>query len=141
MTVNDATIKGGELTAENDGTIVVNGGAFPAASKVENFAGNVVSVNGTYFVGTTADKTVANAGSGDVVAAVKGSVTVNGKTLNEGESYTVPSKYYYYPSTTTDTTADTAKASPKTFDAGVGVYAVTAVLSLSGMAWTAKKRH
>ena len=49
------------------------------------------------------------------------------------------STYYYYPST--DTTTDTAKASPKTFDAGVGVYAVTAVLSLSGMAWTAKKRH
>lgn len=141
VTVNDATIKGGELTAENDGTIVVNGGAFPAASKVENFAGNVVSVNGTYFVGTAADKAVANAGSGDVVAAVKGSVTVNGKTLNAGESYTVPSKYYYYPSASTDTTTDTAKASPKTFDAGVGVYAVTAVLSLSGMAWTAKKRH
>ncbi len=31
--------------------------------------------------------------------------------------------------------------SPKTFDAGVGVYAVTAVLSVTGMAWTAKKRH
>ncbi len=46
--------------------------------------------------------------------------------------------YYYSPSTTT---TDTTKGSPKTFDAGVGVYAVTAVLSLSGMAWTAKKRH
>ncbi len=30
---------------------------------------------------------------------------------------------------------------PQTFDAGVGIYAVTAVLSLGGMAWTAKKRH
>ena len=46
--------------------------------------------------------------------------------------------YYYSPSTTT---TDTTKGSPKTFDAGVGVYAVTAVLSLGGMAWTAKKRH
>ena len=46
--------------------------------------------------------------------------------------------YYYSPSTTT---TDTTKGSPKTFDAGIGVYAVTAVLSLSGMAWTAKKRH
>ena len=45
--------------------------------------------------------------------------------------------YYYYPSTTTD---DTTKGSPKTFDAGVGIYAVTAVLSVTGMAWTAKKR-
>ena len=25
--------------------------------------------------------------------------------------------------------------------AGVGIYAVTAVLSVTGMAWTAKKRH
>ena len=33
------------------------------------------------------------------------------------------------------------KTSPKTFDAGVGIYAVTAVLSVTGMAWTAKKRH
>ena len=30
---------------------------------------------------------------------------------------------------------------PQTFDAGIGVYAVTAVLSITGMAWTAKKRH
>ena len=47
--------------------------------------------------------------------------------------------YYYHP--TTDTKADEAKGSPKTFDAGVGIYAVTAVLSVTGMAWTAKKRH
>ncbi len=45
--------------------------------------------------------------------------------------------YYYYPSTTTN---DTTKGSPKTFDAGVGIYAVIAVLSVTGMAWTAKKR-
>ena len=31
--------------------------------------------------------------------------------------------------------------SPKTFDAGVGIYAVTAVLSVTGMAWVGKKRH
>ena len=46
--------------------------------------------------------------------------------------------YYYSPSTTT---TDTTKGSPKTFDAGIGIYAVTAVLSVTGMAWTAKKRH
>ena len=28
-----------------------------------------------------------------------------------------------------------------TFDAGVGIYAVTAGLSVTGMAWTAKKRE
>ena len=48
---------------------------------------------------------------------------------------------YYYSSTTTDTKTDTTKGSPKTFDAGIGIYAVTAVLSVTGMAWTAKKRH
>ena len=46
--------------------------------------------------------------------------------------------YYYHP--TTDTKADGTKGSPKTFDAGVGIYAVTAVLSVTGMAWAAKKR-
>ena len=50
-----------------------------------------------------------------------------------------PPHYYYHP--TTDTKADETKGSPKTFDAGVGIYAVTAVLSVTGMAWTAKKRH
>ena len=48
---------------------------------------------------------------------------------------------YYYYQPTTDTKADDAKGSPKTFDAGIGIYAVTAVLSVTGMAWTAKKRH
>ena len=51
-----------------------------------------------------------------------------------------PSNNYYYYSSATDTTS-TTKGSPKTFDAGVGIYAVTAVLSVTGMAWTAKKRH
>ena len=50
-----------------------------------------------------------------------------------------PPHYYYQP--TTDTKTDTTKGSPKTFDAGIGIYAVTAVLSVTGMAWTAKKRH
>ena len=49
--------------------------------------------------------------------------------------------YYYYPSTSDTTTSTTTKGSPKTFDAGAGIYAVTALLSVTGMAWTAKKRH
>lgn len=75
-------------------------------------------------------------------------VKINGKDAARGE-YTVPvtpdptpeqPPRYYYNSTTT-TTKDGSKTSPKTFDAGVGIYAVTAVLSVTGMAWTAKKRH
>ena len=49
--------------------------------------------------------------------------------------------YYYYPSTSDTTTSTTTKGSPKTFDAGVGIYAVTALLSVTGMAWAGKKRH
>ena len=43
--------------------------------------------------------------------------------------------------TSMDFTIGGKSSSPKTFDAGVGIYAVTAVLSVTGMAWTAKKRH
>ncbi len=45
--------------------------------------------------------------------------------------------YYYYAPTTTDSKT----GSPKTFDTGVGIYAVTALLSVTGMAWAGKKRH
>ena len=77
-------------------------------------------------------------------------VKINGKDAARGE-YTVPvtpdptpeqpPRYYYNSTTTTDTKKDEGKTSPKTFDAGVGIYAVTAVLSVTGMAWTAKKRE
>ena len=43
--------------------------------------------------------------------------------------------------TSMDFTIGGKSSRPKTFDAGVGIYAVTAVLSVTGMAWTAKKRH
>ena len=49
--------------------------------------------------------------------------------------------YYYYSPTSDTTTSTTTKGSPKTFDAGVGIYAVTALLSVTGMAWAGKKRH
>ena len=89
------------------------------------------------------DVAFSNVPSGtSITNAGGGNVTVNGgDRLGEGTTYTVPSapKYYYKnPSTSTD---DTTKGSPKTFDAGIGIYAVTAVLSVTGMAWTAKKRH
>ena len=48
-------------------------------------------------------------------------------------------KYYYY--SPADGSADAAKGSPKTFDAGVGIYAVSVALSLTGTAWIVRKRH
>ena len=66
--------------------------------------------------------------------------TTGSAGVNNGEQQPSTGGYYYY-DPTTDTKADDAKGSPKTFDAGIGIYAVTAVLSVTGMAWTAKKRH
>ena len=51
-----------------------------------------------------------------------------------------PPRYYYNSTTTTDTKADGTKGSPKTFDAGMGIYALTAVLSVTGMAYVGKKK-
>lgn len=50
---------------------------------------------------------------------------------------------YYYNSGTTETgkTDENKKGSPKTFDAGVGIYAVSVALSLTGTAWIGRKRH
>ena len=59
------------------------------------------------------------------LAAGKHTVTILSSTGNTSMDFTIGGK----------------SSSPKTFDAGVGIYAVTAVLSVTGMAWTAKKRH
>ena len=80
----------------------------------------------------------------EVVAAPAGGELVK----NEDGSYSVvekapeqPPRYYYNSTTTTtDTKADGTKGSPKTFDAGVGIYALTAVLSVTGMAYVGKKK-
>lgn len=52
-------------------------------------------------------------------------------------------RYYYNSGTTTDTdnADENKKGSPKTFDPGVGIYAVSAALSLTGTAWIGRKRH
>lgn len=50
---------------------------------------------------------------------------------------------YYYNSGTTETgkTDENKKGSPKTFDPGAGIYAVSAALSLTGTARIGRKRH
>lgn len=52
-------------------------------------------------------------------------------------------RYYYNSGTTTDTdnADEDKKGSPKTFDPGAGIYAVSAALSLTGTAWIDRKRH
>ena len=94
---------------------------------------------------TSSDATVATVNENGVVSAVaKGTATITATAGGKSAACTVTVKaasggYYYYPGSTT--TTDTAKTSPKTFDAGVGIYAVTAMLSVTGMAWVGKKRH
>ena len=163
----DSTVVTGEVMKgqkADKAVVAVTGGAF--SSYVSNYtAGDTpVAVNeGTYYVGAgTIQNAAKNLSAGDQLEIMKGTViltdvpvgvtvanngagtvTVNGSgAITEGNPYTVPARYYYYNSTTTttDTKADDTKGSPKTFDAGVGIYAVTAVLSVTGMAWTAKKR-
>ena len=85
----------------------------------------ITSANNTVSDGTNTSKSAAKTGE------VDNATVVNVKTTGG---------YYYY-DPTTDTTQDEAKGSPKTFDAGIGIYAVTAVLSVTGMAWVGKKRH
>ena len=129
------------------------------------FAFNERTNEPTYYVGAeTIQNAAKNLSAGQWLAIGKGNVTlrdvpagvivrpvndtvgvvVNGKNISGNQyidGYTVPqSSGYYYYQPTTDTKADDTKGSPKTFDAGVGIYAVTAVLSVTGMAWTAKKR-
>ena len=162
VVMKDAAGNAGNLVsdAKDSDVIKVVGGTSDSdiTAYTEATAPVVLTGDGTYHIGTTAaNAAVRNAASGETVTVVKGNaaltevpagvvvvpnqgttVTVNGVPVT-GDSYTVPARYYYN-STTTDTKADDTKGSPKTFDAGVGIYAVTAVLSVTGMAWTAKKR-
>ena len=83
--------------------------------------------------------------NGIVTAKVEGTATITatagGKTATCTVTVKAAPRYYYNSTTTTGTKADGTKGSPKTFDAGIGIYAVTAVLSVTGMAWAAKKRE
>ena len=57
-------------------------------------------------------------------------------TWTDKEKTSSTGTYYYYNTGSTGTSS----ASPRTFDAGVGVYALTAALSVTGMTWL-KKKH
>ena len=141
-TTKTINAKGGEVTIDS-ATITSNAKAISAGGGKVTV--NDVTVNGSGTVETKdGGQVVINQGSfqSDVSDYVASGSQM---TRNENGTYSVtksiPSTggYYYHP--TTDTKADETKGSPKTFDAGVGIYAVTAVLSVTGMAWVGKKRH
>lgn len=139
-------------------SVKVSGGTFssdPNTYVVQNTP--VATAGSDYIVGGKDIADAANGGKdvtvieGGAINGVKEGVTIaigedagtaiiNNKTV-KGDSYTVPiTPRYYYNSTTTDTKKDDGKSSPKTFDVGVGAYAVSAVLSLTGMAYVGKKK-
>ena len=139
-------LKDGEVSAvEKKGNLAIYAGSFTV--NVNDYVTDnipVASNNGTYYVGANTIQNAANnLSAGQQLTVVQGTVDINGieYSADGNTTYTKPSSggyYYYHP--TTDTKADDTKGSPKTFDAGVGIYAVTAVLSVTGMAWAAKKR-
>ena len=163
LTVTGGTVNGELAVTKNDKTTVaVSGGTF--AGDVSEYAATepvAKKTNGTYIVGASAIVAAANAdraitivkSNGVALEGINSNVTVsaganagvvkvNGNTVTAGTSYTVPARYYYNSTTTTttDTKADGTKGSPKTFDAGVGIYAVSAILSVTGMAYVGKKK-
>ncbi len=144
------SITGGTFTSANAkavGSYVGNGAAEPVTAFVtggtfstdvtEYLAeGKILQKNGDTYTAVT------NSGITSGTYTAKPTVPDGYKVVeNTDGTFTVEKVggyYYYHP--TTDTKADDTKGSPKTFDAGVGIYAVTAVLSVTGMAWATKKR-
>ena len=140
-TANTDKKNGVVVTGSHAGGSMVENNAFvshtfdggDAQGAVYGAAGDTKVSNNYYGTGINH---LAKAGNG----FSEGSVATGYTNMGSGNhSYTAP-RYYYYNSTTT-TTKDGSKTSPKTFDAGVGIYAVTAVLSVTGMAWVGKRRH
>ena len=140
-TANTDKKNGVVVTGSHAGGSMVENNAFvshtfdggDAQGAVYGAAGDTKVSNNYYGTGINH---LAKAGNG----FSEGSVATGYTNMGSGNhSYTAP-RYYYYNSTTTTTKAG-SKTSPKTFDAGVGIYAVTAVLSVTGMAWVGKKRH
>ena len=157
----DSTVVTGEVMKgqkADKAVVAVTGGTF--SSDVSAYAPEgtpVAMVGNDYAVGSSAISAAANggktvivvkAGPIDGVDAGK-SITVNrgvtGVTVNgvpvTGGSYTVPARYYYYNSTTTDTKTTDTKGSPKTFDAGIALYVGMALTSAAGVAFVGKKRE
>ena len=140
-TANTGKKNGVVVTGSHAGGSMVENNAFVSHTFTEGDAQGAVygaagdtKVSNNYY--GTGINHLAKAGDG----FSEGSVATGYTNMGSGNhSYTAP-RYYYYNSTTT-TTKDGSKTSPKTFDAGVGIYAVTAVLSATGMAWVGKKRH
>ena len=155
-TVQNNCFEGNKTTAKSGAKngIVVTGSKAGASTIKENAFVSHTFTDGDAqgaIYGAASDTTVDNnyygggidhtakAGAGFAEGKVASSYNKNagaGASVSSGSS-----GKYYYTKPSTDTAKEETKGSPKTFDAGVGIYAVTAVLSVTGMAWVGKKRH
>ena len=127
----DATITLDKNTATDCGPVLRQLNATVDMTKAAGDMSGIVNANGN--LSATSDSVGAAAGEGD------------GNEIEVPFTPTPeqPPRYYYNSTTTTTTTttkADGTKGSPKTFDAGMGIYALTAVLSVTGMAYVGKKK-
>ena len=159
--IKNYLVPGAEVSYDGTGNIKVWTVTMPVSgvaldkTSAELQVGKTLTLTATVTPDIATDKAVAWTSSNDAVATVdangvvtakaEGTATITatagGKTATCTVTVKAAPRYYYNSTTTTGTKADGTKGSPKTFDAGVGIYAVTAVLSVTGMAWTAKKRE
>ena len=163
----DRAIRLGNIGVEsaitvNNNIMVNSGDDRGQLFKAENINGAAIDLENNYWNGKDAATAVSNNGgvtvptkTGVTGGTFKGEVTAdmlaegveavpNGDgtfTVREPQPETPPRYYYNSTTTTTDTKKDDTKtSSPKTFDAGVGVYAVSAILSVTGMAYVGKRK-
>ncbi len=127
-----------DVTVSNNVTIDLNGKevAFEGEKSMKIDSGKTMTLKDTAGDGSLSGVT------GTVIAADGSELNQNNDgtyTVRPAEQQPTPPRYYYN-STTTTTKDDTKTSSPKTFDAGVGIYAVSAILSVTGMAYVGKKK-
>ena len=159
-TFTECGITEGSLMADSAAIKIKSNGAGTLTATIDNatITGTVGGKGDIQIESKTADKpagvTVKNTEASVSVTkpGVSDAAVTEVKTVTKNDTLTIATDggaqviqpetppRYYYNSTTTDTKADGTKGSPKTFDAGVGIYALTAVLSVTGMACVGKKK-
>ena len=133
-------ISGGTFNGSVDGTFYTvafetNGGTAVPSQKYANkpVTAPAVSRAGYALVGWYTDE--ACTAAYDFTQPVTDSITLYAK-------WEAAPRYYYNSGTTeTGKTDENKRGSPKTFDPGVGACAVSAVLSLAGMAYVSRKKQ
>ncbi len=143
-----------QAAVQNNNTAEIHGGTFDAA-------GYDALQNRYYAGGKNNGVLTITAGkfTGDVYSGEGATTAISGGTFKDAagkavdvSAYLVAGKqqnsdgsvgsksYYYYPSTSDTTTSTTTKGSPKTFDAGIALYVGMALTSVTGLAYTGKKK-